>query len=352
MSSLRVHSPLSPSSMLRVTAIFTLGCLCAAAQTGVTIAAVGYQDPQWLIVAPGQVVTIFFSGATIVLPRTGALDAVIGATELPLPTTLAGFAVGLSQLCDNLMPLPGFSSGPLLLPIFSVEQANHCIGPTQAADCTLTAITVEVLPGLQVPSGLTPFSPTTTLTIMQDGMANNEFAVSVLPVNPHVLTLCDSSYMGRPGIEANNSACPSIVTHADGTLVDPSNPAQVGEALVLYAFGLGPTVPPVPAGMPAPVSLVSTKVPYTLLFAYRSAGLSSTSADLSAPLFAGLTPGQVGLYQINFTVPMPSSAISDCSSPDGANLIVTLFNSIGYPLANLSIKGSDSAHICVATATK
>jgi uncharacterized protein (TIGR03437 family) len=322
----------------------------ASAQSAPALTAVGYQDPRLLIVAPGQVITFFITGASIVLPHPDNQDAMVTADQLPLPTSLAGFSVGLSQLGFELIPLPPFSMGPILLPIFSIEQTNHCLN-AQTPDCFVTAITVEILPELQMPIGLNLTNYTTVVTVMENGVAGNQFGVSVLPVNPHVLTLCDSSYTSRPGIEANNSNCPSIITHADGSLVNPDSPAQPGETVVIYAFGLGPTVPPVPAGTATPMSLISTVVPYALLFAYRGATVAAGTLASSPPLFAGLTPGQVGLYQINFTVPSPSAMIADCSSPDGANLIVTLYNSIGYPYASGAIVGQDSARLCVVTGT-
>ena len=62
----------------------------------------------------------------------------------------------------------------------------------------------------------------------------------------------------------------------------------------------------------------------------------------AVPAFAGLTPGFVGLYQINFVVPPPPPGTLPCLSLDGrvtSNLTV----SIG---AGLSF---DGANICVDT---
>lgn len=334
-------------TFLRLLVVLTLGCLPAVAQTGATLAAVGYQDPQWLIVAPGQVITLFITGASIVLPQPTAQDPAVGAGQLPLPTSLAGFSLEILQLSGGEVPLYPFLSGPVLLPLFSVEQTNHCLS-AQSPGCIVTAITAEIPPDLRTELG--DIGIATTLTILQNGVPGNPFSLSVLPVNPHVLTLCDSSSVNRQGIEANNSTCPSVVTHANGSLVSPSSPARPGETLVMYVFGLGPTDPPVPAGTATPMSLFPTQVPYTLLFTYRGATAASASPALSQPLFAGLTPGQVGLYQINFTVPMLSGPIADCSSPDGANLVLTLFNSTTDLGGYVPIQGLDYARICVGTA--
>src|SRR3954452_12741295 len=48
--------------------------------------------------------------------------------------------------------------------------------------------------------------------------------------------------------------CPlgPCVTHADGTLVTTYSPAEAGETVVIYAYRLGATDPPVPSGAAAP----------------------------------------------------------------------------------------------------
>ena len=85
-----------------------------------------------------------------------------------------------------------------------------------------------------------------------------------------------------------------IAQHSDYTLVDAANPAKPGEPLVVYLVGMGATNPVVAAGSASPVSPlaeVGSRVQVTV---------DGQAADVR---FAGLTPGGVGLYQINFVVP-------------------------------------------------
>lgn len=101
---------------------------------------------------------------------------------------------------------------------------------------------------------------------------------------------------------------PGMVTYPDGTaiaqhsgavLVSASNPAIPGETLTIYLAGMGPTNVPVPSGQPTPTSqldLVSTQPTVTV------------GSQNAAVAFAGLVPGGVGLYQINFVVPPGSPA--------------------------------------------
>jgi uncharacterized protein (TIGR03437 family) len=96
-----------------------------------------------------------------------------------------------------------------------------------------------------------------------------------------------------PGIAALPSGI-AIAQHSDGSLVSEQSPAKPGESLVLYASGLGVTNPAVASGAASPSSpLAVPQAMPTLLIGAESALIR----------FVGLTPGLVGLYQINMTVP-------------------------------------------------
>jgi uncharacterized protein (TIGR03437 family) len=116
-----------------------------------------------------------------------------------------------------------------------------------------------------------------------------------------------------------NLADYGIVVNQDGTFPIPvtpgypSRPARVGDALVIYALGLGATSPAVAAGVPSPVDpLARTTVNYTVALG----GGTIITPTTVTPFYVGLTPGLVGLYQINFTVP--------AEAPRGSNVSLAL----------------------------
>jgi uncharacterized protein (TIGR03437 family) len=89
----------------------------------------------------------------------------------------------------------------------------------------------------------------------------------------------------------------TVVYNGTRTLADPSAPAKAGDILSIYCTGLGEVDQPMGAGQPAPSDpLARTLNP-----------VSVTIGDIPVPaqdvLFAGLTPGSAGLYQVNLRMP-------------------------------------------------
>ncbi len=88
-----------------------------------------------------------------------------------------------------------------------------------------------------------------------------------------------------------------VAEHADGSLITVASPAQASETVVLFAAGLGRTVPDSASGvLPSGAA--------TLLYASQlQIVLNGTVLPQSSIYYAGVTPGFAGLYQINVTLP-------------------------------------------------
>jgi uncharacterized protein (TIGR03437 family) len=101
-----------------------------------------------------------------------------------------------------------------------------------------------------------------------------------------------------PGIFVIPSDGMAAALHGDNLAqrVTPANPVARGKLIVMFITGLGDTTPPPIDGEGAPFDLLSPAAsPVTV----EVGGVPSESV-----VFAGLTPGFSGLYQINFTVPL------------------------------------------------
>ena len=241
--------------------------------------------------SPGEVTTLLLTGVQTVLPvdsQTGV--ARVDASTIPLPTTLAGFSGVIGQL-----PRESMSA----LPILRVRQEG-CSSQPQSPGCLLTELTVQI-PGDVQPNRY-PVGPgiATFIRISENGHDLPSVGIIVHRTTVHILTTCDTlvSNVADP-------FCNPLITHADGTLVGPfSGPsavrAQPGETLVLYALGLGTTTPFVPPGTASPNPPALADGHFSLIFNF-----GCPTKQVNEPVFVGLTPGQVGLFQVNFVVPEP-----------------------------------------------
>ena len=288
---------------------------------GLTLVGSGYSNPTSIRVSPGQITTVFVSGLTLDLTKPQK------ATSLPLPNSLAGISVTINQSSPK-------QSVPA--PLLAVQQLNNCSNsgaPSTPPDCMVGAIT------LQIPYELTPLPTvagdfsvpsTTELVVTANGVASKAFSLLTITDTLHVLNNCDAfppKQSSGTWVDVNtfqNPPCPSTVTHADGTLVTTNSPAKPGETVVIYAYGLGQTTPAVKSGeatpIPAPVLLGGFLYARTVAvqFDFRPNAAPSnpyltiqgvisstpiTGPVAPTPTFVGLTPGQVGLYQINVQLP-------------------------------------------------
>jgi uncharacterized protein (TIGR03437 family) len=81
--------------------------------------------------------------------------------------------------------------------------------------------------------------------------------------------------------------------------VTPRKPPLPGEIVHLFATGLGPVIPPVSSGMPAPLDTLS-RTTTEWVYTWDQLSPRRTPADVR---FAGLAPGTVGVYQIDVRIP-------------------------------------------------
>jgi uncharacterized protein (TIGR03437 family) len=191
-------------------------------------------------VAPGGIVTIFGSNLG------AAAGQIVTAPGAPWPAQLGGVSVtidGTTAPVYRVLNLNGQEQLSVQAP-FSLSGKNSAAVIVTTAAGTSPAVTVPVL-GAQ------------------------------------------------PGIFILDGAG-SGATHPDGSIAGASNPASRGETLVLYLTGLGPVDNPPAAGAAASLTTLSPTIikPQVTIGGFDA-----------ALVFSGLTPGFIGLYQVNATVP-------------------------------------------------
>ncbi len=86
----------------------------------------------------------------------------------------------------------------------------------------------------------------------------------------------------------------------------PSRPAQPGaDTLIFYGLGFGQTVPPVTEGIAV---AGETGCAGSAVMVFGGPSIIEGANTTAVPSYCGLTPGSVGLYQVNVTVPAGTKA--------------------------------------------
>ena len=206
------------------------------------------------------------------------LNPVVGAALAPgLVAQVYGSGLAPSPVSINKLPLPE---------LFDNTFAQ--VGDNQAPFYFLSSGQVNI----QLPSELDLTAPPPQqipIVLSVNYALTTSVLLDIVPTAPGVLSSFDGP---SPQIPQNGAHI--IAQHSNFTLVSSKSPAKPSEYLMMYLVGLGATNPSVLSGMPAPSTTLAkvTNAPTVMVDK-----LPATVA------FAGLTPGFVGLYQINFQVP-------------------------------------------------
>jgi uncharacterized protein (TIGR03437 family) len=159
-----------------------------------------------------------------------------------------------------------------------------------------------------------PVNSTHQLIIQRGNAYSVPVNVTVATAGPAVFTQ-DMSGTGAASV---------VGTDANGNqyVVNDDNPASEGDTLVITCAGLGAVDPPVASGIAAPDSPASaTTNPVTVTIGGQDAPVA----------FAGLTPGLVGIYQVNTAVP---SGVT----PGDAPLVVNVAGQSSQPAVTIAVQ--------------
>jgi uncharacterized protein (TIGR03437 family) len=191
-----------------------------------------------------------FPGPGTLLSVFGAAMAhgLAGATSLPLQTTLGTTTVNLG---GRLLPL-----------LFASETQINAVMPYERLTRIVSQVVVRRGNALSVPESL----------VLSEAL-------------PAVFTV-DQSGRGQGHIYR-------VTNEGARILASPGSPASAGDVLEIYCTGLGPVDRTLNAAEPVPAELLRTVYPVSVTIGDRPARV----------LFAGLTAGFVGLYQVNAVMP-------------------------------------------------
>ncbi len=194
---------------------------------------------------------------------------------------------------DVFNPLVGAGLGPgNIIQVYGSGLASQQNTPAVLPLPTSVVGTSVIIGGIQAP--LFYVSPTQINAQIPFSLtAGNQYQLLVSANGALTTPLSIQLNAGAPAL-LNFTSGAVVAQHLDGSLVLPTSPAAPGEYIVIYSSGLGATDIAVPSGAASPSDPPANVAVQPVL----------TLNDNPVPLlFAGLTPGLVGLYQVNFQVP-------------------------------------------------
>ena len=274
-------------------------------------------------VTDGQVTATFSNGdPPLALPLVNASTGLYSATWTPRnaasqvtvltrATSASGLAPAQAQIAGAVVP----NAAPVINPQATVHAFNPQIGGPLAPGTIIAVYGANLASGISQPTSIPLNTTMNGTTVIIGGIPSPLFYVSPGQINVQVPFELDSSKQYQVVVSANGAiatpqtiqmtpAVPGlaafgdgtlIAQHLDGSLVLPSSPAQPGEYIVMYLLGMGLTSNQVSSGnaSPGPPGLATPDVTATLTLGGQPVNI----------LFQGMTPGLVGLYQIDIQVP-------------------------------------------------
>lgn len=200
------------------------------------------------------------------------LDRIVNSADQTRPVAPGGL---VSVFGSNLSPV-NLTTREIPLP---TALGNSCL----AVNGTLIPL-IFVSPG-QINAQL-PFNivGNATMVLRTPGGVSNNLNFVISPTAPAIFR------QSIPDV----GEFPVIIRHSNNTLVTLSNPVHKGDLLTIYLTGMGRTDPTINAGFPSPGEFLATVLVEPVVT------LDGAVLPVS---FAGLAPGQVGVYQINVSVP-------------------------------------------------
>jgi uncharacterized protein (TIGR03437 family) len=234
------------------------------------------------VVSPQMVVTLQAAAGTLqpataqltggisqnqapVLARNGTLHNLNPVVGGPLaPGTISqvyGSGLAATTTSPGVLPLPTTFGGTFML-----------IGGISAPLYYLSSGQLNV----QIPSELAPNQQYATI-VSANGALTLPDQIDVVPAVPGVAATADGHVIAQHGL--------------DYSLVDAGHPAKPGEYLIIYLAGMGATNPGVASGAISPLAPATMQPTVTV------------DGQTAVVVYAGLSPGSAGLYQINFQVP-------------------------------------------------
>ncbi len=146
---------------------------------------------------------------------------------------------------------------------------------------------------------------------VSDGLLNVQIPTDLQPDKEYPVIVATSGGLTLPDTITTAKATPSVMVNADNSVtalhgadfspVTADSPAMANETILLSLVGMGATDPPLATGAAAPADTPASVV---------TPAIVTIAGEQATVLFAQLTPGAVGMYQIGVVVPGDLQAVN------------------------------------------
>jgi uncharacterized protein (TIGR03437 family) len=253
------------------------------------------------------------------------LTAYFDGVAIPQPVIAGGGVVDAA----SGQPGNGLAPGSYISIFGSALSLGTKVESTLYLPLSLSGVSVsfdDPPSGLSVPGHLAFISPgqiNVQLPWECQGLSSVQMKVSLGDISTAVYTVPLATYSPAAFQYTESSTGLQLAAVLDESyaLVGSNNPARAGHTIQIFANGLGPVNSQPPSGEASPASPPAT----------TAAVPTVTIGGLPATVeFSGLTPGSVGLYQLNVVVPSGLAS--------GVQQVVIAPNGVASPPSNLPVQ--------------
>jgi uncharacterized protein (TIGR03437 family) len=277
----------------------------------------------------GQVIATFSNGdPALTMKLTDPNGAVYSATWSPskvaasMAVTARASAPNLASASYNITGSVTANKAPVLATNSLLNPINPIVGAPLAPG-TIAQVSGSSLAATPAQSGSSPLQSTLSgtqvligplaagLFSVSDGLLNIQIPTELQPDKEYPVIVATSAGFTLSDTITTAKATPGVTVYPDNTVtalhsadlspITASSPAVANEMILLSLVGMGATDPPVATGVAAaadpPASVITPPI-------------VTIAGEQTTIVFAQLTPGTVGTYEIGLVVPGDLQAVN------------------------------------------
>ncbi|MGA3188816.1 MAG: protease pro-enzyme activation domain-containing protein [Bryobacteraceae bacterium] len=272
-------------------------------------------------------------GTAVLTGSAGTATATLAVNGAQLPLGSGTITATYNSTSSASVTVNVIASGSSASPAISSVANGASFKSTFAPGGILSVFGSQLSPSTQSASSVPLPISMAGVEVLVNGVAAPLYYVSPSQLNVQIPYQATANSTAELSINNNgkvitqsfpvSSQAPGIFTTTTGALV-PTPTAAAGQEISFYITGAGAVSPAIATGAAPAASTPLTDLPAPVQFTAVTIGGATAAID-----FIGITPGLVGVMQINVTVPNGIAA--------GAQPVLVIVNGVSSALATVTI---------------